>query len=282
MSFERLVQWYLSRFPIEKGKWPLWVMLQPHLRQPASLNVERTIKYGIQMKLCLAEYVDRFIYYWDCFEPNETWAVQQLLRPGDTFVDVGANVGYFTLLASKIVGRNGKVISFEPAPSNASRLRENVRLNQAENVITYEFAVSDRPGTVRIGRQREGGSATFTIRIKESTAESWEVSAVQLDRILDSQQNIRLIKIDTEGAELLALKGFVEHLRSGNVPYVFCEIADSPFRELGGSTEELYSLMSSFGYSAYACNKRRFTPLNLDDVSKIDELKVLFSRDSLS
>lgn len=275
------IRWYLSYFPIESGKWRLWITLRSFLGQNGSRQVERTIRYGIRMKLNLADYIDRFIFYWDCYEPNETWAIRQILRPGDTFLDVGANIGYFTLLGSKLVGKQGKVISFEPAPPNAARLKENVMLNRADNVLIHECAVSDKPGTVRIGRSFGGGSATITMRVKETTGETWEVPAVQLDQILAQERDIRLVKIDTEGAELLVLKGFVEHLRSGAIPYVFCEVSDS-FKELGGSTEELHSLMVGLGYSAYGCERHRFTPLGLNEVARLNEIKVLFSRETLS
>jgi len=276
---DTLAHWYFSRFLFERGKWQLWVALRRFLQPHSHFAVERDIKYGIRLRLNPAEdYIDRFIYYWDCWEPNETYVIRRLLREGDVFVDVGANIGYFTLLASKIVGEDGKIISFEPVPATAAKLRENVRLNGAGNVLIHDKAVTDKPGLVKIGKTVKVGLGMSTIRVSGMMREVWEVPAVRLDQILADERPIRLVKIDVEGAELLAIKGYVEYLKSDMAPSVLCEVTDAFLRELGGSSRELYSLMDDLGYVAYRCTGRKIIPFNRDELLRMEQANILFSK----
>ncbi len=280
---DHFAHWYFPRFPIDRGKWRLWERIGPFLKLDRFGEVERTIRHGIRMKLDLSDHIDHVIYYWNCWEPYETWAVEGILRPGDTFVDVGANIGYFTLVASRIVGRQGRVFSFEPVPPTAERLKVNVGLNDVDNVAICEYAVSDRAETVKIGKSDRMGSGMSTMRVNGTMNEAWEVPAVRLDEFLSRDRPIRLVKIDVEGAELRVLKGFAAHLESGRVPYVLCEVMDPFLKELGGSAEELYSLMVRLGYRAYSCKNRRFIPISLSAIRrKPYQTNVLFSKEAMS
>ena len=278
---QTLARTYFWRFPIEKGKWRLWVKLLPLLKTNSTFEVELSLKYGIRMRLNPHEVIDRFIYYWGCWEPNENWVMRQLLRPGDTFVDVGADIGYFTLLASRLVGPGGDVIACEPVPTTLQRLKKNLELNRPTNVVLHDCAISDRPGIVRISRIAEGNAGTNTMRRGGVGLESWDVPSVPLDQLVPRSRPIRLLKIDVEGAELLVLNSFMEHLKAGLVAFVLCEVTESFLQEMGTSRAELLSLLSSLGYRAYTCDHLTLTPLDLDDPPREDQLNVLFSRGPL-
>src|SRR5689334_3802567 len=127
-------RWYFSHFPLERGKWRLWVRF---LRYPGYREVPggvHRLKYGVRMRLDPGNFIDLFAYYWKCWEPNETWAIRRLLGPGDLFVDIGANIGYFSVLAARSVGAEGRVIAIEPAPPTVAKLRDNLDLNGLSNV----------------------------------------------------------------------------------------------------------------------------------------------------
>lgn len=277
---DQFLNWYFASFPIERGKWRVWELLRRYGQPTRGLSVVKSIGDGITMKLNLDEYIDRFIYYWNCFEPNETWVLKRLLRPGDTFVDVGANIGYFTLLASRLVGPRGKVIAFEAAPPTLARLEENVALNPGlENISIHGCAVANTSGTIRIGKSFAGGSGTSSIRVNERTEQVWNVPVVSLDQVLADERMIRVVKIDVEGAELLVLKGFIDHLTPASAPDVFCEVdSDALLRELGGCVAELYRLMIDLGYHAYDCHNLAFSAIGLEEVRRLDGVKVLFSK----
>jgi FkbM family methyltransferase len=275
---DELARLYFSEFPVERGKWRVWDLLRPALRPK---NAEKTLlvgKYRIRMKLRTTNYIDHFIYYWNCWEPNETWVIGQILKPGDVFIDVGANIGYFTLVASHIVGARGKVIAFEPVPPIVSRLKENTALNNQENIEIRESAVADHEGTVRIGKPSGSDFLGSSIRNKDQNDQCWEVSCVSLDQVVERDQTIKLLKLDAEGAEFLVLKGFIKHLEAGLVHHVLCEITDTFLKQLGSSSNELYAFMTGVGYEAFSCERSRLTPITSQSVAQKYQSNILFSQ----
>ena len=276
-----LARWYFSGFPVEKGKWKIWVKVRPFLKMNGAERVQTTTNFGFRMNLDLSEHIDKFIYYWGCWEPNETWVMEKILRPGDTYVDIGAHIGYHSLLGAHFVGDTGEVIAFEPVPSSAEVFRKNLELNSYKNIVLHENAVSNQPGIVKIGKPSGTGSQNNTMRVDGDTSEFWEVAAKRLDDVLPADKPLRFIKIDVEGAELLVLKGFEKHLKAANPPFVLLEMNDKWIRQLGGSSEELYNYMTSFGYKAYDCENLKFTPITFDDIPKDDLMDVMYSKEDL-
>lgn len=276
-----LARLYFGRFPIEKGKWPLWMAFKRNIEIP-ELEFEASIKYGLKMKLHTREKIDQFIYYWGYWEPNETWALQQLLKLGDTFVDVGANVGYFTLLGARLVGDAGHVHSFEPVPPTFEKMKRNVELNDFKNVTVYPFAVSNESGMVTISQVRSDNPGMNSMRLKGEggTGVSWQVATVSLDEKLAEVGRIKLMKIDVEGAEYMALQGFRRHLESPYGPDVICEITDPYLRALGSNARELIDLVAGFGYRGYLIGNREFLPVDLEKINPAgeDAPNILFSK----
>lgn len=128
-----------------------------------------------------------------------------LLRPGDVYVDVGSNVGYYAVLASGIVGAAGRVIAIEPAPDTAKVLEQNVQLNGAGNATVVSAAAWKETGQVHITWPK--GVHGFASAVRTDRPVSALVRADSLNRICADIPRIRLIKIDVEGAELEVLKG---------------------------------------------------------------------------
>jgi FkbM family methyltransferase len=136
------------------------------------------------------------------YEREQTRLFEQLLRPGGVVLDVGANVGYYTLLASVLVGDAGAVHAFEPEPRNAEFLRRHLRINGRRNVTVQQAAVSDRAGTARF----EFGTGSGTGHLGE--AGTLEVRTLRLDDFC-AEHGLApaAIKIDVEGAEMSVLAG---------------------------------------------------------------------------
>lgn len=141
------------------------------------------------------------------YEREQTALFEQLLRPGATVLDVGANVGYYTLLASVLVGEGGRVHAFEPEPRNAGFLRDHVRINGRGNVTVQQAAVSDRAGTARF----DFGSGSGTGHLADAGA--IEVRTLRLDDYC-AEHGLApsALKIDVEGAEMSVLEGARETL----------------------------------------------------------------------
>ena len=144
-------------------------------------------------------------------EPAVEKAIRSLLRPGDTFVDAGANIGFYTVLASQLAGADGHIIAFEMIPTTAEILRSHITQNDCTNVKVVEGALAETSGQVLKASIISGKSGQSSIARRNSATEV-EVETVTLAEQLTDYPSIRLIKMDLEGAELGALKGLEKDL----------------------------------------------------------------------
>lgn len=143
------------------------------------------------------------------YERAQQRILAQRIKPGDVVFDVGAHVGFHTLLASVLVGDTGRVMAFEPVPANLRYLREHLRLNAVGNVEVIEAAVSDRAGCLRLA---PGPASSMWHREADGAL---EVEAVCLDELVRSGRlpPPRVLKMDIEGGEIMALRGAADVLR---------------------------------------------------------------------
>lgn len=149
-------------------------------------------------------------------EPGKRRLFAQMISPGDVVFDIGANVGTYSLLASRLCGSDGKVFAFEPVPVNLKYLRDHVELNRLENTIVLPYAVSDSDEPARF----EPTSDRVTSKFSETG--SIVVECRRLDRLVKEGEVPApdCIKLDVEGAEAAALTGALETLRTKK-PIVF-------------------------------------------------------------
>ena len=135
--------------------------------------------------------------------------IKQTLKKGDIFVDAGANIGVYSVLASAMVGKDGKVCSIEMIPNTANRLREHGQINNCQNINIIEKALSDKKDDIvraYIPKNRFG-MASIEVQHDDKDTELIEVKTDTLDDILNRYEKIDLMKMDLEGAELKALYG---------------------------------------------------------------------------
>jgi FkbM family methyltransferase len=183
------------------------------------------------------------------YEPGCVRALREHLPEGSVCVDVGANVGYFSILMSQIVGKQGQTIAFEPMPETVEVLRENIEVNHLENVIVVAAAASDESGSVEIlsdATDRATKTASMVGYHVEGPAQKTIVRCIRLDDYFDGSMRLpSLIKIDVEGAELMALKGAREIIARAN-PVLIIEIHGwgSP------RSQEVLNLLGDFRYRA--------------------------------
>ena len=211
-----------------------------------------------QRQLCLGLY-----------EPEIAKELFTLLRSEVLFIDVGANIGYYTLLASKLVGLYGHVLSFEADPANANELRKNVLFNSCSNVTLFPKAVSDQAGKKKLvtGEHSVGSSLETADNAVQrlgptyvgSTKKVIEVDAVTLDEkclSVDIERFcLRVLKIDIEGAEPLALRGGQRLLRV--LDAVIVEINDFMLKVHGFSPRDVLMAIWEADFQVYPMIERR-------------------------
>jgi FkbM family methyltransferase len=177
-------------------------------------------------------------------EDATTDFVKSFLRPGMTLVDVGANVGYFTLLAATLGAR---VVAYEPTPAVNQRLRENVALNTFDNVTVVNAAVMDKRGTVTLYESQDDPEAN---NMFGDGHQSVEVQAVSLDDDLAARNihRVDLLKIDAEGAEPLVLAGAIKLLGDCAAPTIIIEVNPVSLRSANSEPAAVFSALESSGY----------------------------------
>lgn len=150
----------------------------------------------------------RCIYWFGVWEPLLSRWIAERLAPGDVFVDVGANMGYFSLLAARRVGRTGGVVAIEPAPPTFDKLTANLALNPRARVRPIRAAVGAREEGIRFWRAPWNDAESSTTR-RPGAQDAGEVRAFPLARLLsdDEIRRARIVKIDIEGGEWDAVRG---------------------------------------------------------------------------
>jgi FkbM family methyltransferase len=185
------------------------------------------------------------------FEPFETELVQIEIRPGDVVLDVGANIGYYTLMFARLVGPQGKVYAFEPDPENFALLEENVRLNGHGNVVLVNKAVSDKTGTGRLYlcEDNQGDHRTYD---SADGRPHVAIETVDLDRYFQTYSGrIDFIKMDIQGSEYAAIAGMKGLLkRLGHVKLI-SEFWPFGLSKCGVEPKVYLDLLEALGFRLY-------------------------------
>lgn len=157
------------------------------------------------------------------FEPETSALFGKIVKPGMTVVDVGANIGWYSLLSARLVGEKGRVIAFEPEPRNYKLMQTSITENDLKNIEAIRACVADYDGVARLSvAEKQPGLHSIVRRI---SARSIEVKACTLDAALQVSgiSHIDLLKIDTEGAEPLVIKGASKFILGGRCDNIIME-----------------------------------------------------------
>jgi FkbM family methyltransferase len=180
-------------------------------------------------------------------EPEETAAVRRVVRRGDTVVDVGAHIGWYTVLLADLVGPAGAVIALEPFPQSFGALEQNVARNGSAHVTALRVAASDRSCTTTLGRQPDSDSGSVTIghRGVEDLA---DVETRPLDEVLRETGEVALLKVDVEGHEAQVLAGADEVL--ARTQHVLIELNERALTASGSSGSAIRALLRDAGFAS--------------------------------
>jgi FkbM family methyltransferase len=190
------------------------------------------------------------------FEPFETEWMCNLVRPGDTVLDIGGHIGFYTLLLARLAGPAGRVLSFEPDPVNFALLQQNVVLNRCANVSLYNLALSDKAGTTSLYLCSDNAGDHRLWPAAESRP-TVQVATIALDQFLDPEQtSIRFIKMDIQGAEGAALEGMKMLLRRQSRLALMTEFWPFGMRGCGGRAEEFLRVLTELQFSLYLIDER--------------------------
>ena len=200
--------------------------------------------------------MEQDLIFQGAFEPETLETFASLLSPGMTVMDIGANIGLFTLVAAHRVGPRGMVHAFEPTPCLAEHIRANLALNGLENVELNEVAISDSMGhaVLHIATSDNLGENTIVAGAPDAPGTvGLQVPTVTLDDYAArcSPAGVDVIKIDIEGAEPMALRGARGLLSDDRSPLLILEMNPRALKMGGSSVDELLDLLNSFGYQFY-------------------------------
>lgn len=197
------------------------------------------------------------------WEQNETALFLRTVKPGDTVVDAGANMGYYTIIGSRLVGEKGRIYAFEPDPSNFALLEKNVKLNGCTNVVLERKALSDRKGTLKLFIARENRGDHRIYQPEGESRSSIDVEAVRLDEYLrEHKTGIDVLKMDVQGAEghiLDGLTGLLEDRKDG--PTIFMEVWPHALRGMGTDASGMLRKLESHHYTFYNVNPPKRGPV---------------------
>jgi len=200
------------------------------------------------------------------FEPYETRLVQRLVSPGDTVVDIGANIGYYTLQFARQVGNAGHVYAFEPDPRNFELLQENVWQNGYRNVTLVRAAVADRSGTTRLFLNPDN-RGDHRIYDGADDRQAIDVDMVSLDDYFaDHEGRFDLVKIDVQGAEAAVFGGMRGILAAGRVGRVLSEFWPRGLKIAGGDARAFLEQRQRQGFAIRVVDEanERLMPLDTD------------------
>jgi len=274
---------YLRNIPNAFGRWRVINYFLPILRHSGKELGERVVhtRYDFYFNADLGDWLGQYIYLTGTYEPPTARIIAETLSPGDTFIDIGANAGFFTLLASVSVGDTGNVFAFEPVPSMKQRIMDNISLNSMKNITVHNTAVSNKKDVLSLFEGPEGHKGVSSLRPIENSAATLQVNTAPLDSFVDSFTSIKLIKIDVEGAEQLAVEGMQDIIQKFR-PSLVIEITDEYLRSFGHDAITLATKLTEYGYSMYAIRPEGLEKISPAQAADEDQFNAFFTSEDVA
>ncbi len=233
-----------------------WQLLRQSVPNPLQVDGHRLFHTGQPYALTMAS---------GLLEPETVLLFRRLLKPGMTFVDVGAHIGWYSLIAACAVGENGRVYAFEPDPSNFDLLKKNIVVNDYEGrAILVRKAVSETAGVVSLfpGKDDSGGSSLYAT--PGAGTRSVEVETITLDDFFAKQNwpKVDLMKMDIEGAESRALRGMAELSRRNPDLKLIIEYSLPNLQAAGIAPQQLFDVLKHVGFRRKSIISRQLIPVD--------------------
>lgn len=261
----RVLRWGFRWWPFMHGRG--WI-----LRLARLLLGRRTIRFDAGGGTLIDGALDDWMIVWLFMRGHERDAPFQhsleLLRPGDLALDVGANFGTWSMLAAR---RGARVIAFEPLPELAARYRAHAALNGVRDAVVHEAAVGAEEGTLPFFVAREGNSGVSSFARRGPEDDEVRVPVITLDGFR-GLEGVKLMKVDVEGAEILAFRGARRFLSADGAPVIFFEVDDELAARFGASSVDVKRLLVEYGYGIYRWRRGALVPVALDEHHEHEDL----------
>ncbi|MEM6583595.1 MAG: FkbM family methyltransferase [Pseudomonadota bacterium] len=209
------------------------------------------------------------------WEPQETHFLLATLRPGDVFVDVGANIGYFSLLASQQVGVDGTVLAFEPEADNFALLEANGKLNECDNLMCFQLALGrdDSEAMLFLNERNRGDHSLYS---DDAARPSQTIRIANGTRVIGEHcKRINCLKVDTQGAECDVLSGLEDVIHSSADDLVMIiEVSPMHLRAAGASSRKLLELIDRNSWQLYLMDEQAegLLPMSRDEVRSLCDI----------
>lgn len=279
-----LARGYVRHAPWTLGKTPLSRrLLEPVLRAAPRDFSARTVD-GLRINGTTRDMIQRYLYMFGVWEPNLTAWLRSRPLEGRTLVDVGANIGYFSLLASRLVGPTGHVVAIEALPDTFAQLVSNIERNAATNIRALNLAAAAHRGEVDLfGGEPHNSGTTSTVPSPGLVALGTVETAPLAELLTDLElRSVRVVKVDVEGGEPDVIEGLLGAL--GKMPddvELVVEITPPAAPRVHGMLEDLgfhaYRLENTYALAAYAERRPPELPRRLSGPIH-DRTDVIFSR----
>lgn len=228
-------------------RWAEFMKRWPAIFASEPFRVVRSVGNDFRMRLGLFDVIERTLSVGLEWEPHIAEWMKRHAKLGGVVLDVGSNIGYFTLMASKLVGKEGTVVAIEPCHRNLGILCEHLWMNSVGNVVVMSLAGSDSNAVLDIHFPTYNNAGAASLRPLHSV-HSHKVAAMPLDPLIEAQGlHVDLIKLDVEGFEAHALKGLEGTIRRCS-PVIIMEVSDSFLRGLGSDAGALLGYLRELGY----------------------------------
>ena len=278
----------ISRLPDTVGVYALRAFNLYLRNQRANFLV--TTKHGFQMLCSTSDLIPLYIIQFGHWEPEVSALMEALVGPGETVADIGANIGYDTLLMSGLVGPSGRVVGIEASASTFGLLKQNLSLNRSSNIRAINLAVSNEPGELTLYQRSATNTGQATTVKSKGVVEECTVQALPLHTALDrqEQESLRFIKMDVEGAEYPIVASILENLHAfPRLDSLLIEISDvdnpgwaSVFAAFSRNGFQAYAIENEYSYLSYLKWKQP-APLRRIAAAPDRQTDVLFTRRDL-
>ena len=211
------------------------------------------------------------------WEESNTKIFKNSINEGDIVVDVGASIGYFTLLAAKLVGNKGKVFAFEPGPENFKILKKNVEVNKYDNIILEQKSVSDINGKINLNFTEHIGFHSTDFSSDDPVCLRLPTTSITLDKYFENLNligKINFIKMDVEGGEFKVLSGMRTILKQQKNLKILTEFMKYFLIQVGSDPKEMLSLLDHNGFTLFNIDDKnqKLYQTNIDELMHLEEL----------
>lgn len=251
----KIIDWYVQRYPFPFKGWKYFYSFL-HLLQLDSKRYKKKIADDLHLWVNPSDHIQKEVFWYGHYEKAAIQTLCMLTEEKHIVFDIGANIGYYTVVLAQKAS-DGALYAFEPVSSTRSQLEDNISLNSLNNVSVYPFCVSNQNTSSVIYISNDSNVGMSSLKEPENFSGKTEsVQTISFDTWLETQEisSVDIIKIDIEGAEVLALEGMQQSLSKFR-PVILIEVIDEQLKKYGSSVEELYFIISKLSYYAYVPTK---------------------------